>query len=157
MGEGNKYPSRKMMYEWGKDAPQMLAKDAEAIDSKIMTVFVASSIIISVVIALEGQIEANAKLIPLFAAGLSFLVIVIRCLISIRAQLIYTGDDPRILREDYWVLEENEAMTEYWEHVEKDFAQNLEVVESKSNTLRLIVPLLGLEVISLIVWITINV
>ncbi|MFH0941423.1 MAG: hypothetical protein V1823_00120, partial [Chloroflexota bacterium] len=77
---------------------------------------------------------------------------VIRSIWALRARRIFVADNPQILREDWWPLEPTEAKIRYWGSVEKAFKTNYEAVNAKGKALQLIVPLLGIEVISLIAW-----
>ena len=152
MGEENEYPSRNLMYEWGRTAPEQLGKEADALDTKILGVFATACIIISVISALASQIQFNICLIPFIFAFLSFIGILIRSLWVIRPQWLFITDSPQILREDFWKLEPVEAKEKYWEYVEKDFETNYQIVKSKGQALSWTVPLLAVETISLVVW-----
>ncbi len=147
-----KYPSRELMYDWGRVAPEQLSKEADALDTKIIAIFSMACLIISVITALANKIRCDTTLIPFVIAFISFIIILVRSLWVIRPQWLFTADSPRVLREDYWELELEEAKDKYWEWVEKDFDTNYKIVRSKGQTLLWIVPLLAIETISLIVW-----
>ena len=146
------HPSKELTFEWGRTAPEKISEEASSLDSKIVNVFLASSIIIGVITALVGQLQLNSTLIPFTIGTLCFVTILIKSLWALRAQWLYVGDNPYVLEEDYWELEQNEAKEKYWEYVKEDFKSNCRIVQAKGKTLRWIIPLLALELVSLIVW-----
>jgi len=152
MNEENKYPSRDLTYEWGRTAPEQLSKVADALDAKIIGVLSIACIIIGVTTALANKIQLGISLIPFIIAFISFLLILIKSLRVIDPQNFYVADSPRILREDFWKLEPEDAKAKYWEHLEKDFQENYDKVESKGRTLKRTVWLLGIQTIALMVW-----
>jgi len=152
MDEENKYPSRNLTYEWGRTAPEELSKAADALDTKILGVFSIACIIISVITALANKIQLDMSLIPFIIAIISFIVILIKSVRVITPQSFYVADSPKILREDFWKLEPEEAKRKYWEHLENDFEANYDKVEIKGHTLAWTTKLLAIETISLIVW-----
>ncbi len=147
-----KYPSRDLMYEWGRITPEQLAKEADALDTKLIAIFAMACIIISVITALAERARLDVTLIPFVIAFISFMVILVRSLWVIRPQWLFVGDSPLILREYYWKLEPEEAKEKYWEYVEEDFNANYKIVMSKGRALLWTVRLLAIETISLIVW-----
>jgi hypothetical protein len=152
MNEENKYPSRDLTYEWGRTAPEQLSKVADTLDTKILGVFSTACIIISVITALANKIQLGMSLIPFIIAFISFIVILIKSLWVVRPQWFFVTDSPKILRQDYWKLEPQEAKKEYWKHLENDFEANYDKVRIKGRTLSWTIKLLALETISLIVW-----
>ena len=146
------YPSMEITYEWGRAAPEQLSKEADALDTKIIGLFAAASIIIGVVATLAKEFRLNWTLLPFAVAGISFLVIFVRSMWVLRAYQFLVADDPKILREDWWILEPYQVKQKYWASIERAFAKNYKAVNAKGRALQLIVPLLALEVISLIVW-----
>jgi hypothetical protein len=152
MDEENKYPSRDLTYEWGRTAPEQLSKVADTLDAKILGVFSVACIIISVITALANKIQLSVGLIPFIIAFISFIIILVKSLLVIRPQRFFVADSPKILREDFWKLEPEEAKKRYWEHLENDFEANYEKVKTKGHTLSWTTKLLAIETISLIVW-----
>lgn len=152
MDEETKYPSRDLTYEWGRTAPEQLTKTADTLDTKILVVFSTACIIISVITALANKIQLGMSLIPFIIAFISFIVILAKSLWVVRPQWFFVTDSPKILREDYWKLEPQEAKKEYWKHLENDFEANYDKVRIKGRTLSWTIKLLALETISLIVW-----
>lgn len=147
-----KHPSRDLTYEWGRIAPEQLAKEADALDTKIIGIFATACIIISVVTALAEMVRLDVTLIPFVLAFVSFIAILARSLWVIRPQWLFVSDSPLILREDYWELEPEETKEKYWKYVEKDFDANYKIVKNKGRALSCTVPLLAIETISLVVW-----
>jgi hypothetical protein len=152
MNADPKYPSRDLTYEWGRTAPEQLSKEADALDTKIIAIFATSCLILGVISALVGKIRCNISLLPFAIAVFSFAIILIKTLWVIRPQWLFVADSPRILKEDYWKLEPDEAKEKYWEFVEKDFDTNHEIVKHKGQALLWLVPLLALETVSLLIW-----
>jgi len=150
--DGKKYPSMNIFYEWGRTAPEQLSKVADALDTKIIGIFATACLIISVTAALAKQICLNVSSIPFAVALVCFAIILIRSLLVLRGRRFFVANDPHILKEDYWVLQPNEAREEYWNYIEQNFDVNYSLVHVKGQVLQWIVPLLGVEVISLIVW-----
>jgi hypothetical protein len=147
-----KNPSRDLTYEWGRTAPEQLSQEADAMDSKVINVFVTSCLIIGVITALSEKLEWSLGLIPFLIALCSFILILVFSLWVIRPQWLFIADSPRILREDYWELEPDETKEKYWEWVEKDFDKNYKIVKAKGQVLFWTIPLLALETISLMLW-----
>ena len=152
MGEENKYPSRDLMYEWGRTAPEQLGKEADILDTKILGVFSIACVIISVITALANKIQLDMSLTPFIIAIVSFIIILIKTLRSITPQSFYIADSPKILREDFWELEPEETKKEYWKHLENNFEANYDKVKIKGRTLSWTIKLLAIETILLIVW-----
>ena len=152
MNEENKYPSKDLTYEWGRTAPEQLSKVADALDAKIIGVLSIACIIISVTTALANKIQYDVSLIFFIVAFISFLLILIKSLRVINPQNFYVADSPRILREDFWKLEPEDAKAKYWEHLERDFQENYDRVKAKGNTLKYTVRLLAIETVVLMVW-----
>ena len=147
-----KYPSCDLTYEWGRTAPEQLSKVADALDTKIISVFIASAIVVGIMAALAGKIRFDGTLIPFVIALVCFATILIKSLLSVRLYGFYVADDPHILKEDYWILEPEDARQKYWQYVEEDFDNNWNAVRNKGQTLRWVIPLLGIEVIFLLIW-----
>lgn len=152
MNEEDKYPSRDLTYEWGRTAPEELSKVADALDTKILVVFSVACIIISVIAALADKIQLGMSLIPLIIAFISFVVIFVGSLRVVRPQNFYVADSPRILREDFWKLEPEDAKASYWGHLEKDFQENYDKVAAKARTLKHTIILLFIETTALLGW-----
>lgn len=147
-----KHPSRDLTYEWGRTAPEQLSAEASALDTKIITIFAISCVIISVTSALVGKIHYDVTLIPFAIAFISFIVILAKTIWVTRPQWFFVADSPQILREDYWELEIEEAKDKYWNWLEKDFDANYKIVRSKGRALLWNIPLLAIETTSLVVW-----
>lgn len=147
-----KYPSRDLMYEWGRVAPEQLAKVADALDTKIIGVFITASIVITLMATLIGKIQLNGTLIPFIIAFACFTVIFGKSLRVWRVHWFIVADNPYILKEDYWKLDPNEAKEAYWEYTEKAFSQNYHAVMAKGRVLQWTIPLLASEVIALVAW-----
>lgn len=152
MDNKKKYPSMDIFYEWGRTAPEQLSRVADALDTKIISVFIAAAIIVGVMAAMAREIQFDKTLTPFIIALICFATILIKSLWSFRLYWFYVADNPRVLREDYWIREPEEARQKYWEYVEEDFDNNYKAVKSKGQTLQWTIPLLGAEVISLIIW-----
>ncbi|MBI4187564.1 MAG: hypothetical protein HY530_08700 [Chloroflexi bacterium] len=146
------HPSHDLTFEWGRTAPERLSIEATAIDTKISMAFVSASVIIALVATLKGQIRYDWTIIPFIVAFVSFLGILIGNLRALSAQWFYVADSPKVLREDYWALEPEEAKERYWEWVEKDFETNYRLLKCKGVVLRAVIPLLGIETIALVAW-----
>lgn len=149
----SEYPSMDVTYEWGRVAPEQLSREASSLDNKIASIFVASNVIIGIIVALARQIQFDLTLIP-FGIGLaSFLVIFIKSLQAYRVRRFFVADSPEILEEDYWKLEPDEAKRVYWEFVKEHYSRNLQATVAKGKTLLWTVPLLGIEVSALVIWV----
>lgn len=147
-----KYPSSDLAFEWGRTVPEQLSKEAGSLDTKIISIFVSSCVIISVITALKPSFHLALTLIPFAIAFIGFVLIFVRSLWVIRPQWLFIADSPRILREDYWEPEPEEAKQKYWSWLEKDFDMNYKIVKSKGQALLWNVPLLAIETITLVVW-----
>lgn len=147
-----KYPSRDIVYEWGRTATEQLAHEADALDTKIIAIFTAGSVIIGVITALSNKIRLNYTIIPFVVACISFILIFIMSLWVIRAQWVFVADSPRILKEDYWKLEPDEAKEKYWNWLEKDYDKNYKIIVSKGKALAMTIPLLAIETLALLLW-----
>jgi hypothetical protein len=144
--------TRNIFFEWGRTAPEQLSKIADGLDTKIISIFTAAAIIVGVMAALVGKIRFDATLIPFVIALICFTVILVKSLSAFSLHWFYVADNPHILKEAYWILEPEDAKQKYWEYVEEDFDNNYKSVKSKWQALQLTIPLLGLEVASLMLW-----
>jgi hypothetical protein len=146
------YPSRDLTYEWGRKAPEQLAQEASALDSKLLGIFSSACIIVGVITALRGNIQIDTTIIPFIIALVSFGIILIYSLWVIRPRWFYVCDSPMILREDYWELDSEDVKDKYWRYVEEGFTDNYKQVKRKGLALSYIIPLLATETVSLLVW-----
>jgi hypothetical protein len=148
----NKYPSMDVTYEWGRTSPERLSDEASSLDSKIIGLFAVASIIIGVASTFTKAIKLDWTLTPFAIAVVSFLIVFVKSFWALRAFEFQVADCPQILKEDWWPLEPSVAKVKYWEHVQTAFEQNYKCVKAKGRTLRLIIPLVALEVIALVMW-----
>ncbi len=147
-----KYPSRDLTYEWGRTAPDELAKYADALDTKLVGLLAAASIIISVVAGLPRSIPLNWTAVPFGIAVMSFAIVFTTCMLALHSRQFRVTDSPTILKRDWWSLEPEVLKEQYWEYVEDAFKENYQAVKTKGQALQLVVPFLGIEVVALLVW-----
>ena len=150
--DANKYPSMDVTYEWGRTASEKLSNEASALDTKIIGLFATASIIITVASAVAKELKIDWTLTPFVIAGICFIIVFGKSFWALRATKFVVATSPIILKEDWWVLEPDMVKIKYWKHIEDAFTKNYTSVDSKGRTLQLILPLVALEVVSLLVW-----
>ncbi len=148
----NEYPSMDVTYEWGRTASEKLSNEASALDTKIMGLFATASIVISVVSTLAKGLKIDWTLTPFVIAGICFIIVFGKSFWALRATKFVVATSPKILKEDWWILEPNVVKIKYWKYIEEDFTKNYMSICAKGRTLQFIVPLTALEVVSLLVW-----
>ena len=148
------FPSRDLAFEWGRTAPDDLAKIADSIDTKCVGVFATGSIIFGVV-ASVNDIAINWTSLPLLLAGLAYLVVLATSWKVIKPTEFSGPDDPSVLRESYWSMDPEEAQSQYWGHVEKAYRKAYRKVRLKGCLLEYAVKGLALEVLFLAGWLVV--
>ena len=146
------YPSMDITYEWGRQTPEQLSREASLLDTKIIGILASASIIISLISIKITAITLDLTIIPLAIAFISFLVIFGMSVWALKGRSFSIADDPEILQNEYWKLSPREAKITYWKYVIKYFKLNYSAFHIKSRVLRCIVPILGVEVITLLAW-----
>jgi hypothetical protein len=146
------YQGMAFTYEWGRRSRELLSHEAGDLDKKIIGLLASASIVIGLLSTHGSAIKLDITSLPLGIGALSFLSIFAISMWSLRARDVSVADDPTILQEDYWSLDQQAVMEHYWPSVIAAFKMNLAAVKVKSCALKWIVPLLGIEVISLLAW-----
>lgn len=147
-----KYPSMDITYEWGRQAPEQLAKEASSLDTKTMGIFASASIIIGLMATRESVIRHDLTIIPLAISILCFLAIFVMSIWSLWGRNFLVADNPQILQEDYWGMETHAAKERYWKYTIAAFETNYQAVIDKGIVVKSIVPLLAGEVSFLLIW-----
>ena len=148
----DEYPSRDLTFEWGRTAPDELAKIADAIDTKTIGVFATASLVIGVAAALVQDISLDWRAIPFAVSSLCYLVILGFSVWGLWPRSFSGPSSPSILREHYWKLQPDETKDRYWKYVETHYDGAYPIVIRKGRLLSYAIPLLGLEVVALIAW-----
>ena len=152
MQTGDEFPSRDLTFEWGRIAPEELGKIADAIDTKLLGVFAAASVIIGVTTALVQDINIGYPGIPFAVSFVAYALILVFSLWGLWPRQFPGPSSPKMLREHYWKLKPDKAKAHYWGHKEKQYNLIYPKVRLKGRLLSCAVPLLGVEVVSLISW-----
>ena len=142
--------SRDLTWERGMNAPHELRQVADSQDAKAMGIFATACVIIGVVAAVaRGSPAPNAWFWTAFAffvvsACLAFFIILVRK---------FKGpDNPRILREDYWPRDVEDAREHLWKNNESSYSDNFSHVRAKGLALAVALPALFAEVVLLLIW-----
>ena len=145
-------PSRDLTFEWGRTAPDELAKIGDSIDTKCVGIFATGSLILGLA---ATRIESIGWIdIPLAVAGLLYLVVLVSSWVVLFPREFKGPDDPSVLRESYWGMDPDEARVSYWQYVEGAYNDTYKKVRRKGRLLMCAVVGLGLEVLSLTAWLT---
>ena len=148
----NEFPSRDLTFEWGRIAPNELGNIADAIDTKLLGVFAAASVIIGVTTALVQDIDFGYSGILFAIPFVAYTLILVASLWGLWPRQFPGPSSPKMLREHYWKLEPDKARAHYWVHKEKQYNDIYPKVRFKGRLLSYAVPLLGVEVVFLILW-----
>ena len=148
--EEEKYPSRNLTYEWGRNAYERLADEVEKIDTKGLSIFSFGSVIIS--IAATTGIKLNWTIIPFALSLMSYLFLASQSIQAFGIKRVIVAENPSKLKEKYWRLQEDEAKNKYWESLEQSCNYNFYILEQKGKALDLAIRALGIETILLIAW-----
>ena len=152
MQVNEEFPSRDLTFEWGRTAPDELFKVADAIDTKTLGIFATASLIIGVAAALVRNISLDLPHIPFGISALSYLLILCVSVWVLWGRKFSGPSDPSILREHYWKLQPDDAKAHYWSYAETHYKDTYPSVRLKGRLLSYAVPLLGVQVVALIVW-----
>ncbi|MGA7677939.1 MAG: hypothetical protein WCA51_06170 [Dehalococcoidia bacterium] len=152
VSDANKYPSMDITYEWGRQAPEQLAREASSLDTKTMGIFASASIIIGLIATRGSVIRPDLTIIPLAISVLCFLTIFAMSIWSLWGRNFLIADDPQILKEDYWGMKTHAAKEQYWEYTIAAFKMNYQAVIRKGIVLKWLIPLLAGEVSFLLIW-----
>ena len=145
------FPSRSLTFEWGRTAPDDLARIGDSIDTKCVGVFATGSLILGISAAVK-DIDLDRTALVLAAAGVAYLVVLASSWFLLLPRWFSGPDDPSVLRKHYWELDPEEAQLAYWEHVEAAYCDTYDKVRVKGRLLRYAVVGLGLEVLLLSAW-----
>lgn len=148
----SEFPSRDLTWDMGIRAPEQLSRESDAIDSKAMGTFATASLILGLFAALIGEIQLDLSVILFFLATITYLIVLGTSIYILAVRKFKGPDDPTILREDYWPLDNEEARQRLWQHAENAFCDNLDNVTRKGHALRIAIPAFGLEVVFLVSW-----
>ena len=141
--------SRDLTWDRGMNAPDELRRDADSQDAKAMGIFATASVVIGVVAAVARGPDHDA----LFWTAFGFFVVTACLAFFIIVMRKFKGpDDPRVLREDFWPLDVEEARRYLWEFTESAFSENLRHVKAKGRALTVALPALFVEVVLLLIW-----
>ncbi len=146
-------PSKEITYEWGRTTPDELAKQADSLDTKILTLFAFSGVLIGAIASLAHDIRLDCSLIAFVAAGLAFIGVSGWGLISLWPKYFYVAVNPKTLRLEYWPLKQEEMRDFYWSHIEENFESNLGKVNAKAQAVKGMLVGLSLEVVALVTWV----
>ena len=147
------FPSRDLVFEFGRTGLQDLLGYSDALDTKALTLFVAANVIISVTAALVKDIEINGTLALFILALCAYVFIGWQGLTVIFPKRMKGPNDPEILRNDFWKLPPDKVKEEYWGFLEKGYQQVYKIVESKARAVKCCVVALPVEVILLGAWV----
>ncbi len=145
-------PSRDLTFEWGRTAPDELAKIGDSIDMKAVGVFAAASLIVGVAATRIDAIDLDWTLTPLVVAAASYLGVLLLSWLVLLPKEFAGPDDPSILRESYWGMNREEAQVQYWRFVESAYRDTYKKIRVKGLCLRIAVVGLGIEVLALTTW-----
>ncbi len=145
-------PSRDLTWDIGLKAPELLSREADAIDGKAMGTFATGTLILGVFAALVADIRFDWTLVPFGLASAAFVVLMASSMFSLIARPFKGPDNPQTLREDFWALDPEVAKEYLWKYTEKAYKDNLSNVTSKSRALKFAIPSLGAEIVFLVSW-----
>ena len=152
----SEWPSREITWEMGINAPELVMREIDAIDTKSMFAFATGTLIIAVFSTLSGQIRWNITILPFVLASVSFLIVLSTSIYILAVRKFAGPPDPEVLREDYWELAPKDAMEHLWQSAEDAFKTNIAIAESKGRALRYFIYALSAEVVLLIVWLALS-
>ena len=98
----SEWPSREITWEMGINAPELVMREIDAIDTKSMFAFATGTLIIAVFSTLSGQIRWNITILPFVLASVSFLIVLSTSIYILAVRKFAGPPDPEVLREDYW-------------------------------------------------------
>lgn len=151
MAATSEFPSRNLTFEWGRTAPDDLAKIGDSIDTKCVGIFATGSLILGIAAAVT-DIAVDLTILPLILAGIAYLVVLVSSWLLLLPKEFSGPDDPSILRESYWGMDPEEAQLDYWKHVEEAYRDTYRKVRIKGRLLKYAVVGLGVEVLFLAAW-----
>ena len=148
----NNLSSRDLTFEWGLDAPNRLAEEADKLDNKGLSILLVASAILAISAALIDKITISWYLTPLAISFLAYLLVTWQSIRVFSLRKVIVTPNPKVLREKYWSLPEEETKEKYWKTTEESTDYNLDVVNQKGQGLRIAIPALAVEVIFLVIW-----
>ncbi len=149
-----KAPSLGRAYDLVVGHLEALSREATAIDTKLIATFASGSIIVGLIPIIPGGLVLTQWYWPelFFYLGLlAFLWICFWVYQGFRVREFYLFN-PKVLREHYWQLEEEEFKRAVWTFVEDAYEKEYENLNSKGFALLVAMPGLVFEIIFLLVW-----
>jgi len=146
------YPGMDVTYEWGRQAPEMISREASSLDSKIIGVFASASVIISLLIAQGSRFTLTPALALLGLALLCYIAILVISMWALKGRGFSIADNPAVIKDRYWPREPLAVKIKYWDYVIKYYKKNKSALDIKSAAIKAVVPLLGAEVVLLLAW-----
>ena len=149
--------TKDMTLEWYQDAPEGLTLNALSIDTKLVGVLAASSVLIGVAAALGAGVDDRFKLgfslINFSVACFAYLINFAGILWQIRPKDFEKCDDPTRPDMDlYWSQAPKKAREVRWKVLQRAYRTNRGVLDGKTAWLENSIHLLGAETIALIAW-----
>jgi hypothetical protein len=146
-------PSLDLVYEAAKDSYEMVARWSDSIDTKIIAVFSAASLLIGLLTTLGGvKPELHYAFVIFCLATVSFLATVVFCWKGFSTKTFMMGNNPRKLLEQYAPREPSDAKWYLLKYAGQHYEHNLQVLRQKSSALKKATWFVGGEVLLLLGW-----
>lgn len=149
--------TQRMTLEWCRSSPRELVGIIQSVDTKLIDILAAASVIIGITTALGGTMDAitwGLAAAPFGVAVLAYLLIFGLVLRQLRPKDVEGPDDPR-KTEGYWSLSPIDAITHHWELLGNAYKKNSGVLKAKTRAVEWCVWFLAIEVVALVLWLAV--
>ena len=130
-------PSLEMSYLYIKGALESQARMWDGLDNKASTLWILGTAIIGVglPVILSGSSQNPISFLPILISALAFYGLsTVLAVLSYIPRRIRLMNDPRLIREDYWELEQKQFPWELSLHIESAFETNERTLNFKGYT-----------------------
>lgn len=152
-------PSLDLSFEWVKGVLYDQKRSVDSLDTKATTLFSVATVIIGIAIGF-GLFELHQELTARTLWGsitlVAYIGVVICTILATKVRSYETLDNPETIREWYWDMSPKQFKLEILSHLEDSFKYNDEKLKEKAQAVRCLIPLIGAEVIFLLLTFSVS-
>lgn len=148
-------PSLERAFRLSVESAQAVSDEANGVDAKIIGVFGIASAIVGIAASVATNLVGPRFYWPNLLFYLAVAIYVWVCswtFWGLKRRTFYLPPNPRVLREEYWNLSEQEFLRRVYEFAEMAYQEHYHHLTVKSHCLIMVLPGLLFEVALLLGW-----
>ncbi len=141
-----------MTDDWCRNSPDMVAQSAQYVDTKMVGVLAAGSVVIGIAAtAASDNLKSSPEAFPMDIAVLFYVVILVSALVSLIPREFREPTNPEALRK-YWKHDPKIVREWHSDLVLKSYRLNISILEKKAKMLNCGLVALAGETVAIISW-----